>query len=184
MTCFPVDRMLAERVLPDGGFSGQPGGGYMPDATAWAILALAGSRSRADLVRRARTRLAADQLDDGRISVSPEYPDAYWTTSMAILAWQGSRFHHEHQARAIRFLLQTSGRHWKKDSRSPVGHDTSITGWPWVADTHSMVEPTATSILALRAAGQGAHGRVREAVRMLLDRQLADGGWNYGNTVV
>jgi hypothetical protein len=39
--------------------------------------------------------------------------------------------------------------------------------------------------MALRAAGcDKDQPRVAEAVRMLLDRQLPDGGWNYGNTVV
>jgi hypothetical protein len=38
--------------------------------------------------------------------------------------------------------------------------------------------------MALRATGHGQHGRVREAIRMMLDRQLPHGGWNYGNTLV
>jgi hypothetical protein len=36
----------------------------------------------------------------------------------------------------------------------------------------------------LRVVGHGQHDRVREAIRMMLDRQLAHGGWNYGNTTV
>lgn len=47
-----------------------------------------------------------------------------------------------------------------------------------------MVEPTALSILALRAAGYREHSRTREAIRMLMNRQLPNGGWNYGNTMV
>jgi hypothetical protein len=59
-----------------------------------------------------------------------------------------------------------------------------LKGWPWVGETHSWVEPTATAVMALRVTGHGPHDRVKEAVRMLLDRQLPHGGWNYGNTLV
>ena len=44
--------------------------------------------------------------------------------------------------------------------------------------------PTSLAIIALRVAGLGDHERVQEAKRLLLDRQLPDGGWNYGNTKV
>ena len=46
-----------------------------------------------------------------------------------------------------------------------------------------MVEPTALGILALVSNGLRTHARTREAVRMLMDRQLPGGGWNYGNTI-
>ncbi len=66
----------------------------------------------------------------------------------------------------------------------PPGHDTSIVAWPWVAETHSWIEPTAFSVLALKAVGLSDHRRVRDGVRLLLDRQLPGGGCNYGNTFV
>src|SRR4030065_1592055 len=47
-----------------------------------------------------------------------------------------------------------------------------------------MVEPTALSLIALRIAGNGENELAREATRMLMDRQLPTGGWNYGNTFV
>jgi hypothetical protein len=53
-----------------------------------------------------------------------------------------------------------------------------------VADTHSWIEPTALAVIALKATGHGQHDRVLEAIRMMLDRQLPHGGWNYGNTLV
>ncbi len=40
------------------------------------------------------------------------------------------------------------------------------------------------AILALKATGNAGHDRVQEAVRMILDRKLPAGGWNYGNTTV
>jgi hypothetical protein len=53
-----------------------------------------------------------------------------------------------------------------------------------VAGTHSWIEPTALGVIALKAAGHERHERVQEAIRMILDRQLPHGGWNYGNTFV
>ena len=37
-------------------------------------------------------------------------------------------------------------------------------------------------LLALEAADMGSHPRAVEARRLLVDRQLESGGWNYGNT--
>jgi hypothetical protein len=65
-----------------------------------------------------------------------------------------------------------------------LAHNTFLKGWPWVAGTHSWIEPTALGVAALQVTGLGRHDRVREAVLMMLDRQLPHGGWNYGNTLV
>ena len=46
------------------------------------------------------------------------------------------------------------------------------------------MEPTAYAVLALRACEHTTHPRVREAVRLLHNRVLPGGGWNYGNTRV
>jgi hypothetical protein len=40
------------------------------------------------------------------------------------------------------------------------------------------------ALLALEAEGSDDQPRIAEAVRLLLDRQLPGGGWNYGNTRV
>ncbi len=176
-------RTLKQRLLPDGGFSERPGSGYRTDATAWAILALAES-SGDDAIERSRSRLAASQLTDGRVGISVEHPHAFWTTPLAALAWHGSASYMEHQRRAVRFLLKTSGRHWQKIPDSPVSDDPSLLGWPWIEDTFSWVQPTALAVLALKLAGESTHARVREALKMMMNRQLPHGGWNYGNTIV
>jgi hypothetical protein len=147
-------------------------------------MALTATGTRKDLLEKARNRLAAGQKQDGRVCISPEHPEAFWPTPLAILAWNGSPAHREALSRAVRFLQDTTGIHFEKDPKAPVTHDTSIRGWPWIAKTHSMVEPTALSLIALRIAGNGETGRTREGTRMLMDRQLPAGGWNYGNTLV
>ncbi|NLI81258.1 MAG: terpene cyclase/mutase family protein [Deltaproteobacteria bacterium] len=182
-----MDRYLDEligRSLPEGGFASYEGGEYRPAASAWAALALRFHHARGDLVEKARSRLVEDQQRDGRVSVSSSHPSAYWPTAVAVLAWQGGALaHREAQERAVRFLLETSGLHWKNRSSEYIGHDTSIRGWPWVEGTHSWVEPTALAVMALAVVGRRDHERVREGLHMLQDRQLPSGGWNYGNTV-
>jgi len=176
--------LLQQRARRDGGFSNLEGGEYRTDATAWAILALNAAGVKPDWIERARARLAISQQSDGRVCISTDHLEAFWPTPLAVLAWHGSPAYREPQSRAVHFLLATTGRHWVKGSDSPLAHDPSVQGWPWIAETHSMVEPTSLCLLALRVAGQGRHERAREAVRMLMDRQIPKGGWNYGNTAV
>jgi hypothetical protein len=116
--------------------------------------------------------------------VATDHTDAYWPTAISVLAWCGSPGHDGSRGRGLKFLLDITGRHWKKEVGAPVAHDTSIPGWSWIADTHSWVEPTALAMCALRANGLVQHSRVLDGVRLLMDRQLPHGGWNYGNTRV
>ena len=171
-------------ILPEGGLANHIGGEYRPDATAWAVLAFKSCRKDTDIIQQAQARLADEQLDDGRVCISVKHPDAFWPTSIAILAWHGSSGHIGSQSRAVNFLLNTSGTHFERKPDSPVAHDPSIRGWSWIENTHSWVEPTALALIALRISGYEKHPRAIEAVKMLLDRQLPKGGWNYGNTKV
>ena len=174
---------LKERELDSGGFASMPHGRYLPDATCWAILALSGYPANRDLIMRACTRLAADQLPDGRVCVSREHPEAFWPTPLAVFAWHQSPEYRKNQARAAEFLLTSGGEYWPVKADAPVAHNTDLKGWSWIAGTHSWVEPTGLAMMALKIAGYGHHARVQEATRLLLDRQLPHGGWNYGNTM-
>lgn len=175
---------LLGRVLTPGGFSGRPGGQFQVDSTAWSILALAASGEAPDQLDQSRRLLMREQLSDGRLCVDKTHPASFWPTSLAVLAWQDSTFCGEAQQRAIHFLLNTTGFHFPRKSDASTAHDSQLKGWPWVGETHSWIEPTAMTIMALKMTGQGHHDRVQEATRMILDRQLPHGGWNYGNTSV
>lgn len=175
---------LLGRVLADGGFPGRPRGAFQVDSTAWGILALSACDGPTKVLTQARHLLMRDQLGDGRLCVDTTHPASFWPTSLAILAWEHSEPCRDAQQRAIRFMLDTTGRHFPRTADLPSAHDTMLKGWPWVGETHSWVEPTAMGMMALRAVGHGQHDRVQEAVRMLLDRQLPHGGWNYGNALV
>ena len=175
---------LLERSLPEGGFALFKGDDFRADATAWAVLALAAGDVGREVTRSACRRLATIQLADGRLAAVAGHPEAYWPTSLAVLSWKAVSGFEDEIDRAVRFLLGNSGKHAPRKKSDAVAHDTSIRGWPWIENTHSWIEPTALAILALKVCGYGKHERVQEAVKMILDRQLKSGGWNYGNTRV
>ncbi|WP_338605408.1 prenyltransferase/squalene oxidase repeat-containing protein [Desulfoferula mesophila] len=176
-------KKISSRAAASGGFAPLGGRPPRPDCTAWAILALASMGEPRNDLLPARRFLAACQAPDGSVPFSPEQPSAWWPTALAVLAWSGAPEFSQAQAKAVAFLLGHAGHHYKRKPDSPLGHDTDLQGWPWVANTHAWVEPTAMAVVALRATGHGDHPRVAEAVRLLVDRQLSHGGWNSGNTL-
>lgn len=175
---------LSKRTLLDGGLADRPNGVFRVDATALAILSLAASGEPHESLEHGRARLKLEQGADGRVWVSRRHPASYWPTPLAILAWQNSPSSEIAQGRAVQFLLGTTGNHFSPKPDAPWAHDTSLKGWPWIEETHSWVEPTAMGVMALRATGYAQHERAKEAVRMLIDRQLPHGGWNSGNTLI
>ena len=176
--------ILRKRSLAEGGFANTDNGDYRTDATAWAILALSACGLDPEIISRARSRLATGQLPDGRVCISPYHPAVYWPTPLAILAWSQSPPNQDSLARAVDFLLDHSGMSLPEQAQSPDASDTTLKGWPWVADTYSWIDPTALGIIALKVTGHSNHPRIGEATRLLLNRQLPHGGWNYGNTIV
>ena len=177
-------RWLESRALSEGGFPARGGEPFRSDVTAWAILALSRLAPGHPLLGSARDRLTTAQDPDGRVSMSREHEEAFWPTALSVLAWHGSQAHEPHRRLGVQFLLNTTGHHWRKEPNGPSGHDPSIPGWPWIDGTHSWIEPTALSVIALTDAGHGRHDRIGQAIQMMLDRQLPHGGWNYGNTTV
>jgi hypothetical protein len=144
---------LRERALSGGGFAMYPGGEFRADATAWAVMTLTALGAGDGLIEPARQRLAAVQLQDGRVSISPEHPEAYWPTPLALLAWQGAPAHREAQGRRRGLPV---GHHRKAvggERPAIVGHDPDLEGWSWRSDTSAWAEPTALAMMALKAAG-------------------------------
>ncbi len=188
MTSGSLKRMirveLSRRSLPEGGITDLPGQEFRSDATAWGILALRAAGEDSQNLQRHQARLIQEQDHSGRVCVDREHTDSFWPTALAILAWQNSASSHEAENRAIRFLIETTGVHRARQWFDAAGHDPLLKGWPWIGGTHSWIEPTALNVIALKATGLGQHDRVHEAMRMMLDRQLPHGGWNYGSTYV
>jgi hypothetical protein len=127
--------------------------------------------------------LAAVQGPDGSLGLSPAQPAPGWTTPLGLLLWQAEGGHQAEEQRAVAWLLSQKGERMSRadDPDHIVGHDTTLVGWPWVGGTHSWLEPTAMAVLALRRAGLATHPRVDEGYRLIRDRAIVTGGWNYGN---
>lgn len=151
------------------------------EATAWSAVALSLAVPAAAARRAAADSLARMQSPDGRLSTHPLHPGAYSPTSVAVLAWSADLRRDAERKRAVDFLLAHAGTTFVRDPESPLEMDTEIAGWPWIDRTFSWVEPTAMALLALAAAGLAQHPRARAGRALLFDRQLASGGWNYGN---
>lgn len=155
------------------------------EPTALVGLGLIASPEASDdsAVRPAADWLASIQNQDGSTGLSAGQTSPCWTTPYALLFWNALPGFEKARRRAATWLLQQRGRTNSADSDPDhvIGHDGMLVGWPWVTDTHSWLEPTAISILALCREGHGDHRRVREGVSLIIDRALPDGGWNYGN---
>lgn len=191
-------------------WSYQPGSALAAEPMAIAALALL-AHGRTEPGERVCRRLADLQAADGSVRVTAAQPAPAWTTGWAVLAWTASRrssgeaAHAGQISRAVDWILATHGQ--TSEKTADMGHDTRLDGWPWVGGTHPWTEPTAINVLALKAAAEyricgvgvspaftkaggtptpqvGAHPRCREAVAMLIDRLLPEGGCNYGNTSV
>jgi hypothetical protein len=137
-------------------------------------------------VRAAADWLASLQARNGSLGVSAALSAPGWTTAHGLLLWAALGGYTAQRERAARWLLDQKGvaTPLLPPSERIVGHDTTLVGWPWVDDTHSWLEPTAWAVLALRRDGRADHPRVREGLRLIRDRAIADGGWNYGNNSV
>jgi hypothetical protein len=187
------DELTLERLLDslaaDRHWSYRPGGPRAAEPAALTALALL-AHGRQEQSLPALQFLHSLQLPDGKVPVSSGHHVPVWTTAWALVAWSlycacdltTQEFAAAVQ-RAKTALLHERGVGCEATGQL-VGHDTRLVGWPWVAQTHSWIEPTALAVLALAAAGCRNHPRVVEGVKLLLDRQLPCGGWNYGNKVV
>ena len=172
------------------GWSYRPDGEPYVEPTALVALALAASATEPEGAPAARGAaqaagwLATSQQADGALGLSPTLTRPRWTTSLGVLAWGAAGGFEAARQKGLDWLLATQGETRRSSVGTPVGHDPQIPGWPWVEGTQSWLEPTALAVLALRSAGLNDHPRTRDGQRLICNRAVRTGGWNYGNSTV
>ena len=156
-------------------------GAWAAEPTALACLALTAHGENTAALRLAQ-QLADVQQQNGSVTANSESDSPGWTTSLAILAWLASEGFDTNSDRAIEWALATHGKPQERNAQ--IGHDPTILGWSWAAETHAWMEPTCMFVIALKAAELDDHPRTREGVRLVTDRLLPTGGSNFGSTLV
>ncbi len=166
---------------PDGGMPYSPGMQSFSEPTLLMILGLVAAGASAEALPLIEWILKTRNAD-GSIGLNPEFRnEGIWNSSLLAIAMHQLGRHTERDS-AIDFLLRFRSI---KLSRTPDNDlDTALVGWPWVAHTFGWVEPTAWALLSLELAGKSDHPRAVEGRRLLADRCLPEGGWNYGNKIV
>jgi hypothetical protein len=126
------------------------------------------------------------QRSDGSVPVTDRLISPGWATPYSLILWSNLIGKEEARRRARAWLLTNEGARLDHSNQTDrvIGRDASLVGWPWVAGTHSWLEPTALAILALRRDGLHDHPRIQAGTKLILDRALESGGWNYGNKSV
>ena len=172
------------------------GGPLSTEPAAMTALALIGHGQIA-AARPALDWIRELQTSAGSVGVTATQAEPTWATALAIVAWG----HYERAQKTISDAAETKSDSYQDaiDSAQSflltqkglpipendvMGHDSTLIGWSWAADTHSWIEPTSLHVWALKMTGLQDHDRTREAVRLLVDRQIPGGGCNYGNTFV
>jgi uncharacterized protein (DUF362 family) len=181
---------LAKLAHPAGGW------GYVADQpahvepTCLALLALYPEADRfPDAVRGGRGFLSSCRRPDGSYRLARGRDAAVWGTALALFteaAYLNSGAPTADVLLTASTLLGIKGKAVDADPEvaDMCDIDVSLTGWPWGEGTFSWVEPTAWACLALTRLGYGDHPRVREGVKLLLDRAFDEGGANYGNRMI
>ena len=187
MTTAELRDRLANSAAADGGWGYHPGQAGHLEPTCLALAALGAEPAKYEAtLRKALVFLAAQALPDGSYRLTRGRPQAVWPTALVLFAKRAVNADAGEQGKIAARLLSLEGRIVKKDPEveDMLDIDLQLLGWPWAENTFSWVEPTSWACLALRSAGQGGHPRVREGLRLILDRAFDTGGVNYGNRVV
>ena len=177
---------LASLQRSDGGWPYVPGQeSSFTEPTCWTLLALHAAGGLTDSAAALGAAFVSSaQNAEGGVHPGTSNQEAGWCTTLAVFALAAIRREQAALERSIDWLLRFEGYHWPRRPDEKAEHDTALRGWPWVTGSHSWDEPTCYAIYALKKVGLGNHPRVSEAGRMILNRSLPSGGWNYGNTRV
>jgi hypothetical protein len=176
----PIDA-FKNHLNPDGGLPYSPGMPSFSEPTLLMILGLHAAGAQ-EAARPLMDWTLKAINPNGSIGLNREFPDeGIWNTALLAIVLHQSKLYSERDA-ALEFLMELRSI---QIARTPDNDlNGMLVGWPWVAHTFGWVEPTAWALLALDLAGKSDHPRAVEGRRLLEDRCLPEGGWNYGNKVV
>lgn len=178
---------------PDGGWSYFAAGESAAEPTALAVMALRDAAAgaappHAAAMHKGLEYLISLQTEGGGLRPAASHQNSTAISALAglALATCGDVTHRRAATRVADALAGWEPQTWKYDpaQRDTFGNDTSLRGFCWTPETFSWVEPTAYAVLLCDALGRAAEPRIVEARRMLVDRAIASGGWNYGNPKV
>jgi hypothetical protein len=174
-------KSLLKHLNPDGGLPYAPGGPSFSEPTLLTALAFiaAGDRNGAQpLVKW----VLKNRNADGSMGLSREFPhEGLWNSPLLAITMHHLGFKSERDS-AIEFIL--GFRSIPAGASTAIDLNARLVGWPWIGNTFGWVEPTSWALLSLEFAGKADHPRAVEGRRLLEDRCIPGGGWNYGNKVV
>ncbi len=176
--------MLENARHTDGGWAYFDRGDSAVEPTAMAVAALyAHSRNEA-AQKRGLDFIGSLQQSDGAIApqTSQTEPSTLCAVAAITLAVCGDASHRAAAARVADYLLSYDPA---TSQRMPhIADDSTLRGFAWRPTTYSWVEPTAYVMLLMSRLNRREHPRMTEARRMMFDRAVPTGGWNYGNSAV
>jgi hypothetical protein len=178
---FYLERLKSLR-LKNGSFPYHPGKEPATEPTLLSLLALFSEQCSKEQTGPSLNWILHLQNPNGSIGVNPVHPhEGVWLTAhLAIVLRHYGLI--DSCNRALEFL-----KHFRSRSMPPeenVNQDNSLVGWPWVGDTFGWVEPTAWALVAFNLCGLQNDPRAIEGRKLLIDRCIPSGGWNYGNRLV
>jgi hypothetical protein len=184
-----LSQRLLEHALPSGGWGYYPGKKGRIEPTCWALLALTSLPAPATAVFATPhvEFLLRCQRPDGLLADIPGSPVNL--TNAGLAACVAAQLFPDRQSFLDHLLAGLLSVKGVSVQTGDPNQDSTLQGWPWIADTFSWVEPTAWCTLGVkknlaRAPRAAADARVAEAEKLLADRSCGTGGWNYGNAHV
>jgi uncharacterized protein (DUF362 family) len=177
---------LASQAHPEGGWGYAPGQTSQLEPTCLALLALSLAEKEFEAaIKQGEAALQQCATEDGAYRRSDDRDELIWPTALVLFVQTVLDCSRSDRERVAARLLSVHAAK-PNDQQAAEVHDIDLQllGWPWAEGNFSWAEPTAWACLALRRAGFGDHARVREGLRLLIDRAFDDGGINYGNRTV
>jgi hypothetical protein len=198
-----IHELLRGAQNPDGGWGYRKGKESWLEPTVYALQVLHTDPASTACCERAWQLLNKWSLLDGGWQLNSRLRQANWTSALVVRLLTRSAEKRDSAVpqapgTALERLIRIRGAEdsnlvwfFSQLGLNSIRSDVRLVGWPWLEGNSSWVEPTAHHMIALRrtlmafnlsdSQKQAIQTRLELAKEMLLDRRLADGGWNHGS---